>query len=113
MSTGGVVSRTNITRYILEDGHGEIYIFNIIFKFIRFFLPTVKPAQAVTSIKQSPVSKGNPFLVLSQKIPYELNLFQEITCLKKPVFLCPNGDVLIQAGLHFENICLVIKFDRL
>jgi hypothetical protein len=36
---------------------------------------TVKPANAVTSIKQSPVLKGHIFLVLSLKISYELNLF--------------------------------------
>jgi len=36
---------------------------------------TVKPANAVTSIKQTPVLKGNFFLVLSLKISYELNLF--------------------------------------
>jgi hypothetical protein len=26
---------------------------------------------------------------------YELNLFQEITCLKWPLFACPTGDLLI------------------
>ena len=36
---------------------------------------TVKPAHAVTSIKQSPVLKGHLFVVLSLKISYELNLF--------------------------------------
>ena len=36
---------------------------------------TVKPAHAFTSIKQSPVLKSHIFLVLSQKISYELNLF--------------------------------------
>jgi hypothetical protein len=35
---------------------------------------TLKPAHAVTSIKQSPVLKGHIFLVLSEKISYELNL---------------------------------------
>jgi len=35
----------------------------------------VKPTQAVTSIKQSPVLKGHPFLVMSWKISYELNIF--------------------------------------
>ena len=38
-------------------------------------LDTVNPAYAVTSIKQSPVLKGHLFLVLSQNISYELNLF--------------------------------------
>ena len=36
---------------------------------------TVKPAHVVTCIKQSPVLKGHPFLVLLEKIGYELNLF--------------------------------------
>ena len=36
---------------------------------------TVKPAEAVSSIKQSPVLKGHLFLVLSQKTLYEMNLF--------------------------------------
>jgi hypothetical protein len=39
------------------------------------FIFIVKPAYAVTSIKQSPVLKGHLFIVLSQKIYYELNLF--------------------------------------
>jgi hypothetical protein len=38
-------------------------------------LITVKPAKAVTSIKQSPVLKGHLFLVLSYKNLYEMNLF--------------------------------------
>jgi hypothetical protein len=45
---------------------------------INYFMSkkiTVKPVQAVTSIKQSPVLKVHLFLVLSQKISYELNLF--------------------------------------
>jgi hypothetical protein len=36
---------------------------------------TVKPAHAVTSIKQSPVLKDQIFLVLLWKISYEFNLF--------------------------------------
>ena len=36
---------------------------------------TVKPSHQITSIKQSPVLKDHLFLVLSQKISYELNLF--------------------------------------
>ena len=35
---------------------------------------TVKQAHSATSIKQSPVLKGNIFVVLSYKISYELNL---------------------------------------
>ena len=38
-------------------------------------LYTIKPAHAVTSIKQPPVLKGHIFLVLSQRNIYELNLF--------------------------------------
>ena len=52
------------------------------------------------SIKQSPVLKGHIFLVLSQKILYELNLFQEVTCLISPLFLCPTGDLLIHGWLY-------------
>jgi len=37
---------------------------------------TVKPAHEVISIKQSPVLKGQMFLVLSWKISYELNLLR-------------------------------------
>jgi len=55
---------------------------------------TVKPAHAVTSIKQSPVLQCHIFL--SQKVSYELNLFHEVTCLIKPSFLCHKGDLLIQ-----------------
>jgi len=36
---------------------------------------TVKPVYVVTSIKQSPVLKGHPFLVISKKISHKLNLF--------------------------------------
>ena len=36
---------------------------------------TVKPTHAVNSIKRSPVLKDHLFIVLSQKISYELNLF--------------------------------------
>ena len=61
---------------------------------------TVKTAHKVTFIKQSPVSKGHHFLVLSSKISYELNLFWEITCLKKSIFLCLKGDLLIQVWLY-------------
>jgi hypothetical protein len=37
---------------------------------------TLNPAKEVTSIKQSPVLKGHIFLVLSEKISYEVNLFK-------------------------------------
>ena len=57
---------------------------------------TVKSAQTVISIKQSPVLKDHLFLVLSFKVSYVLNLFKEFTCLKRPQFLCPEGDLLIQ-----------------
>ena len=36
---------------------------------------TVKPVCVITSIKQSPVLKGHIFLILSQKISYEFNLY--------------------------------------
>jgi hypothetical protein len=42
---------------------------------INFQQYTVKPALAVTSIKQSPVLKGHGLLILPKKISYELNLF--------------------------------------
>ena len=35
----------------------------------------VKSPHVVTSIKQSPVLKGQLFLLMSKKISYELNLF--------------------------------------
>jgi hypothetical protein len=55
---------------------------------------TVKPVHVVTSIKQSPVLKGHPFLVLSLNNSYEYNLFLEVTCLIRSLFLCPKGDLL-------------------
>ena len=39
------------------------------------YLYTVKPAQEVTSIKQSPVFKGHPFPVPSYNFSYKSNLF--------------------------------------
>ena len=54
---------------------------------MAYVLNTVKAAYEVTSIKQSPVLKGHIFLVLSQKISYELDLFYEVTCLKRSFFL--------------------------
>jgi len=40
-----------------------------------FFTDTVKFVHAATPIKESPVLKGHLFLVLTQKISCELNLF--------------------------------------
>ena len=42
---------------------------------VYFWNTVMKPAHAVTSIKQSPVLKGHHCLVLSMKIVYALNLF--------------------------------------
>ena len=53
----------------------------------------VIPAHAVTSIKQSPVLKGHLILILSQKILFELNIFQKVICLIRPLCLCPKGDL--------------------
>ena len=52
---------------------------------------------------QSPVLKGHLFLVLSQNVSYKLNLFQEVTCLRRPHFLCPKGDLLIQVLLYCKT----------
>ena len=57
--------------------------------------------QIITSIKQSPVLKVIFFLVLWWKISYRLNLFYEFTCIKRPLFLCPNGDLSIQMWLYY------------
>ena len=38
-------------------------------------LSNIKPAHVITSIKQSPVLKGHIFIVLSQKMSYDFNLF--------------------------------------
>jgi hypothetical protein len=51
---------------------------------------TVKPAHAATSIQKSLVLKCHLFLVLSQKITCELNLFLKINCLIRPCFLVPK-----------------------
>ena len=38
---------------------------------------------------------------LVNKISCDFNLFKEITCLIRPLFLCANGDLLIQVLLDF------------
>ena len=58
-------------------------------------LATVKSVQAVTSIKQSPVFKSHMLPVLSHTISYELNLFNGVTCLRRSLFLCPKGSLLM------------------
>ena len=47
---------------------------------------TVNPANEVTSIKQSLVLKGHIFLVLSEKISYEVNLFKRSHVIKDHFF---------------------------
>jgi hypothetical protein len=52
----------------------------MVYLFIKFvpsiyLVYTVKHANSITSIKQSPVLKGDIFLVLSYTISYEFNLF--------------------------------------
>ena len=54
----------------------------------------IEATRAVTSIKQTPALKYHLFLLLS-KMPYELNLFYDVTCLIRSVFLCPEGDDLL------------------
>ena len=54
----------------------------------------IEPTRAVTSIKQTPALKCYLFLLLS-KMTYELNLFLDVTCLIRPVFLCPEDDHLL------------------
>jgi hypothetical protein len=56
---------------------------------------TVKPYHAFTFIKQSTVLKSHLFLVLSQKISYELNLFHNFK-----VFGCKKAKGHIQ---HSQN----------
>ena len=74
-------------------------------------LNTVRP---VTSIKQTPVLKGHNFLVLLLKISYELYLFQEVTCLIRPLFLCPKGDLWIQVRLYISfNISWLLIINEL
>jgi len=74
--------------------------YNTVYKYLYFSIDhthryrEVIPAQVVTSIKQSPVLKGHLFLVPSWEISYELNLFQEVTYLIRP--LCLKGGLLIQ-----------------
>jgi hypothetical protein len=43
------------------------------------FVITIKLADAVIYIKQSPVLKGHPFPILSYNISYELNLSYKAT----------------------------------
>ena len=80
------------------NGHDNLEITGVIPVCNNLYI--VKPAHAVTSIEQSPVLKGDFFLVLSQKISYELNLFLQVICLIRPPFICPKRDLLIQVGLH-------------
>jgi hypothetical protein len=54
----------------------EIFLQKLWFKY------SFKPVYGVTSIKQSPVSKGHLFHILSYKISYQLNFFLEVACLK-------------------------------
>jgi hypothetical protein len=69
-----------------------------------------------TSFKRSPVLKYHFFLVpavtialvLSWKMSYALKLFQDVICLKRPFFLCPNDHLLIQVWLYLEiDICII------
>ena len=61
---------------------------------------TVKPVHAVTSIKQSSALKGHLVPVMSYKISYELNLFLEVTCLIRPLSLCPKGLIVLSLMRH-------------
>ena len=76
-----------------------------------YLLYTVKPAQVITSIKQSPVLKGHIFLVMSQKIPYQLNLFKRPPVLKGHFSLSQRWP--FNTGLTvftcFEHIFVIIK----
>jgi hypothetical protein len=40
----------------------------------------------VLFIKQSPVLKGHLFVILSLKVSYELDFFEEVTCIKRTPF---------------------------
>ena len=77
---------------------------------------TVKPAYTVTfflSSLQSNLHTPSPFscqvysqtcihshlFLVKSENSYELNLFEEVTCLKRPPFLCLNGDLLVQVWL--------------
>lgn len=60
----------------------------------------VKPTQVVTSIKQTPVSKGHIFLTYHRKFNLNLSSFYKKSCLKRPLLLCPQGVLLIQAWLR-------------
>jgi hypothetical protein len=51
-------------------------------------------------IKQSPALKGHICVDFSQKISYKLNLLYRVTCLIRPLFLCPKGDLLIHVWLY-------------
>ena len=62
----------------------------------------VKHAHQVTSVK--PAHQGHLYYAV---ISYELNLFQEVTCLKRPLLLWPKGNLLIQVWLFYFS---TIKF---
>ena len=67
----------NRLKYIINTYIASVVLLQyIIYTYIASVVySTVKPAHVVTSFKQSPVLKGHWFLVLLQKISYELNLF--------------------------------------
>ena len=64
----------------------------------HIFLPCNKifhMTHEVTSIKQSHALKGHFFLSCDKNIPHKCNLVEEVTFLKRPLFLCLKGDLLI------------------
>ena len=71
------------------------------------YLYTVKPANAVTSIKQSPVLKGHFFLVQSLRNSYKFNLLRDRLSYKA-IFICPKGDLLIQVW-RYDNYIMLWK----
>ena len=76
---------------------------------------TVKPYHAVHLNQAVTCIKRSPFLVLSWKSSYELNLFYEVTCLEIPRVLCPRvtslyrldcRDVMVQKNI--VNVILTL-----
>jgi hypothetical protein len=83
----------------------DLYLFLIL-------LCTIKPpnAHAGTSIKLLHASKCHLSLSYYRKLHMNWYLFNEVTCLLRPFFLYPKGDLLIQVLSILTKILSLINF---
>ena len=74
-------------------------------------IDTVKPAHAVTSIKQSPVFKGHLFSCPAIE-HYIWTFLKRSHVLKRPLFLCSKGDLSVQIWDYIYQNVLCCFFPR-